>query len=491
MAENGKFAKKKSEFRYFFLDVLRTLTALIEEKDPFLRRHSQRVANNCANFCERFKIVDEDDIENIYYAGVLHDIGFITVPLEILQKPEPITEENMVWIKKHPVRGEKILAHLSYVKEILPIIRHHHEAIDGSGFPDGLKKDNIPLGARVVALFNHFDNLVFPRSSQKATSVVEALEMIMSNAGKLFDEKLIQNFLEFIAETSGKSEDYLQKKETASMKEVFAEIIHRFKTGKINPPVMPKIVREMQTVMKQVASTTEDIAQVVEKDPVISLRLISVANSPIYRGITEIRNVKSAIPRLGIKESLNIVMTIANKNLYETENIQCKILMDKLWVHALASAYGAKLIAQSVNHQDDEKLFLMGLTHDIGKILLLKAFSEVSKSNLLNIDEIAESIKEAHIGLGNMLLRRWGFEPEFLNVISHHEDMEFTEDTAKDILIVHLANIITRQIGFSLTDDETDAAETESAKILNMEPEAIEGIGQGIKKIIQDVAHLF
>lgn len=161
MAENGKSASK-SEIRYFFLDVLRTLTALIEEKDPFLRKHSQRVANNCANFCERFKIVDEDDIEKIYYAGVLHDIGFITVPLEILQKPDPITDENIVWIKKHPVRGEKILAHLSYVKEILPIIRHHHEAIDGSGYPDGLKKENIPLGARVVALFNHFDNLVFP-----------------------------------------------------------------------------------------------------------------------------------------------------------------------------------------------------------------------------------------------------------------------------------------------------------------------------------------
>ena len=192
MVDNVKSAGK-SELRYFFLDVLKTLAALIEEKDPFLRKHSQRVGNNCANFCERFKIVDEEDTEKIYYAGVLHDIGFITVPLEILQKPE-----NMVWIKKHPVRGEKILANLSYVKDILPMIRHHHEAIDGSGYPDGLKKDNIPLGARVIALFNHFDNLVFPRPSQQATSVVEALDEIMSNAGNLFDEELIQDFLFYI-----------------------------------------------------------------------------------------------------------------------------------------------------------------------------------------------------------------------------------------------------------------------------------------------------
>jgi putative nucleotidyltransferase with HDIG domain len=490
MADNG-ISPDGSELRYFFIDVLRTLTALIEEKEPHLKKHSQRVANNSANFCEKFKIFDDNDIEKIYYAGLLHDIGYITVPSDILKKSSSLTSEELVCKKKHTVRGEKILAELSYVKDILPIIRHHHEAIDGSGYPDGLEQDDIPLGAQIIALFNYFDNLVFPRSSQQATSVVQALEGIMNKAGKLFDEKLVQNFIEYITETSGMSEDYLQKKETASMKEVFAEIIHKFKTGKINPPVMPKIVREIQTIVKKTSSTTEDIAQVLEKEPVISLRLISVANSPIYRGITKISNIKSAIPRLGLKETLNIVMTIANKSLYETDYAQYKILMDKLWVHALASAYGAKLIAQKIENVDPDELFLMGLTHDIGKILLLKAFSEISKSNMLNLEEITLGIKEAHVGLGSILLKRWGFDTKFISVISHHEDFDFTEDTAKEVLVVHLANIVTRQIGFSLVEEEIVAADSESAQILGIEPDTIESIGQDIKMIIHDVAHLF
>jgi len=219
--------------------------------------------------------------------------------------------------------------------------------------------------------------------------------------------------------------------------------------------------------------------------------LISVANSPVYRGITEIRNVKTAIPRLGLKETLNIVMAIANKNLYETKNVKFKFLMDKLWVHALASAYGSKVIAKQLKLGDLEKYFLMGLTHDIGKILLLKAFSDVSKGRSLSMDAVEANIQEAHIGLGSMLLKRWGFDAEFINVINHHEDEEYSPDTVKEILVVHLANILTRQIGFSLFEEEIDFAEVQSAQILKLEPDKMEAIGEEVKTIISDVAHLF
>jgi len=278
------------------------------------------------------------------------------------------------------------------------------------------------------------------------------------------------------------------------MRGVFAEILNKFKAGKINPPVMLQVVREIQTVIKQPKSTPEELAQVIEKDPTISLRLISVSNSPVYRGITEINNVKTAIPRLGLKETLNIVLTIANKNLYETENVKYKILMDKLWVHTLACAYGSKLIAQTLKLDDLGKYFLMGLTHDIGKILLLKAFSEVSKGESLSIDTIEANLQGAHIGLGSMLLKRWGFKAEFINVITHHEDEEYSSDTVKEILVVHLSNMLTRNIGFSLFE-EVDLAEIQSAKILKLETEKIEAIGEEVKTIISDiisdVAHLF
>jgi len=480
-----------AEMRNFILEVVRTLVALLEEKDPFLRKHSERVANNCANFCEEYKILGAEDAELICFAGLLHDIGLVAVPLDMLQRSDPLSEQELVRIKRHPVSAEKILSNFSYLKATLPMVRHHHEAFDGSGYPDGIEADKIPLGARVLGLFNHFDNLVFPRFSGKKLSIENALEEINSRAGQLFDERLLKKFTAFIQANSGQSEDYLLKKETASMREIFTEILKKFSAGKINPPVMPQVVKEIQSVIKRPHSTAEDLSQVIEKDPVISLRLISVANSPIYRGVSEIQNVKSALPRLGLKETLNIVMAIANKSLYSTDKVQYKILMDKLWVHSLACAYGSKLISQHLKIGDSEKLFLMGLTHDIGKVLLLKAFTDASKDKQLNLSAVVANIQEAHLSLGSLLLKRWGFDDAFVNVLAHHEDKELSPETEKEILVVHLSNMLTRKISFSLIDDDIDFAELKSAQILKIAPETIDELGEQVKLIIADVAHLF
>jgi HD-like signal output (HDOD) protein len=141
--------------------------------------------------------------------------------------------------------------------------------------------------------------------------------------------------------------------------------------------------------------------------------------------------------------------------------------------------------------EDSEKFFLMGLTHDIGKILLLKAFTEVSKDKKLNMKAVTANIQEAHLALGSLLLKRWGFDEEFINVLTHHEDKELSPDTENEILVVHLANMKTRNIGFSLFDDEVDYAELRSAQILQIETETIESIGENVKQVIADVAHLF
>ena len=483
--------KNEAEFGEFVLGVVKTLVALAQAKDPFIKKHSERVANNCANFCEEFKMVGTEDIETVYFAGLLHDIGMVAIPQDLLKRSDSLTDEEMVLIKKHPVSGEEILGNLNYLKDVLPMVRHHHEAMDGSGYPDGLKKEDIPLVARVLGLFNYLDNLLFPRSPKTAMSIEDALVDINDKAGQQFDPDLLQNFIVFVESNSGKSPDYLEKKQINTMRTLFAEILSKFKSGQINPPVMPQVVREMQSVIKEPKSSPEDLARVLEKDPTISLRLIYIANSPIYRGITEIRDIKSAIPRLGLKETLNIVLAIAQKNLYETDNVHYKILMDKLWVHSLASAYASKLIAQTLKIDDKEKYFLMGLTHDIGKILLLKAFTAVSKRPSLNMDTIEANLQEAHIGLGSMLLKRWKFEDIFINVIAHHEDSEFSSNTVKEILVVHLANMLTRQIGFSLFEEDVDFAELPSATALKLQPEQIEGIGEEVKSIISDVAHLF
>ena len=483
--------RNEAEFKEFVFEIVGTLLALIEEKDPFLRKHSERVASNCANFCEEYGIIRKEDVETIYIAGLLHDIGIVSIPIDLLHRTAPLTEEEMIRIRRHPVSGEKILGNLFFLEDILPIVRHHHEAFDGSGYPDNLTGADIPLGARVLGLFNSLDNLIFPRASDQALSMEDALVEINGRAGQQFDQGLIQDFITFVESNAGKSEAYRLNQQTGTIRTLFVEILGKFKSGKINPPVMPQVVREMQTLIKQPNSMPEELAQVIERDPTISLRLVSIANSPVYRGMTKIHSVKASIPRLGLKETLNVVVAIANKSLYETKKVRFKILMDKLWVHALACAYGSKLIAQALKLNDVEKYFLMGLTHDVGKILLLKEFTETSEGSSLSIETIGANLQEAHIGMGRMLLKRWGFDAEFINVINHHDDTEFSPDTVKEILVVHLANMLTRRIGFSLFEHKVNVAELPSAVLLKLKPHKVEGIGEEVKSIISDVAHLF
>jgi putative nucleotidyltransferase with HDIG domain len=483
--------KSESEFKEWLFELVRTLDAIVEIKDPLLRNHSKRVANNCANFCEEFKLLKEDEIFILYFAGLLHDFGLIFSPDTLLREPEEQTDDEKVQMRKHPGVGEKILSNLSTFKDLLPMIRHHHEAIDGSGYPDGLSGDEIPLGARVICIFNELDTLIFPFSKAPALSSEEAVAEIKKGGGKQFDSNLMDRFVQFVESNSGESEDYLLKKGNAPIKEIFANIIQDFSAGKIVPPVMPQVVRDVQSVIKRADSTAEDVAAVIERDPVISLRLLSVSNSPVYRGIQEIRNIKEAIPRMGLIETLNLIIAIANKSMYETDQVQLRTLMDKLWVHSLACAYGSKLIAEHLKLDDSEKFFLMGLVHDIGKSLLLKAFTEIPKIKKVNFDLIQANIQQGHLSIGGVLLRRWGFEDIFIKVVTMHESPEFSPETEKEILIVHLANMLSRTIGYSLFEEEVDFNELDSAKFLQMDPDTLGQIGEEVKGIIQDVAHLF
>jgi putative nucleotidyltransferase with HDIG domain len=147
--------------------------------------------------------------------------------------------------------------------------------------------------------------------------------------------------------------------------------------------------------------------------------------------------------------------------------------------------------AHSCSEEEVKAIFFAGVLHDIGKALLLKAFTDISQSEFLNIDVVKDSLQEGHVSLGAGLLKRWGFGDEFITVISHHEDIEFNPKTGKELLVIHLANMLTRNIGYSLFDNEIDIAELESAKLLEIDAEALEKIGEEVKKIIRDLEDTF
>jgi len=179
------------------VDTLNSLVTTIEAKDPYTRHHSQRVTDYSISLAKLLSL-DDDQIEMLNFAGMLHDIGKIGVRDDILIKVEPLSEEEFETIKLHPTIGERIVEPLGLVPEEKAIIRHHHERYDGKGYPDGLKGEAIPLLARVVAVTDAFDAMTTTRSYRQALPVPTALGEMRRYAGTQFDPQIANVWVEAV-----------------------------------------------------------------------------------------------------------------------------------------------------------------------------------------------------------------------------------------------------------------------------------------------------
>ena len=486
--------KAHKELKTSHKELVRTLVTLIEEKDMLLKGHAERVAGSGVHFSRKLGF-NKNVIEKIYFAGLLHDLGKVYLPKKLLEAHQQ-NEADIKRLQQHPVFAEKILSNISMLKHILPIIRHHHEAFDGSGYPDGLKGDNIPIEAQILGLVNCFDNIMSAGSNGNNLSEQESIEKLAKKANRQFDAGLVNDFVLFKKETvAGLNEPVIneasneaEEKETkGGIREALFGIMQKYKNGEIELPVLPKIVQEIQSVIKNPVSTVDNLIRVIERDAAISIRLISIANSPIYRGADKYTTVREAVPRLGVKEIQNIISAIATKSLYETKSGHFKKLMEKLWFHALASGYCARAIAKNLMFGDGDKIFFMGLLHDVGKLPLLKSLSEVFSDNgSPNMEEVVSNVQAIHSSFGGIMLERWGFGKEYIEIAKQHNKEEFPDSTEKAVLIVSLANLLTRKLGYSLFENGADPSETAAAKRLELGPETLNTIFEKTEQIMQD-----
>jgi putative two-component system response regulator len=173
--------------------VLFSLAQSIEARDPYTSGHCERLAEMSTRLGEKLGLPDED-IKALRRAGTVHDIGKVVVPDAILLKPGPLSADETEMMRKHPVVGERICAPLRTFRQVLPIIRHHHERHDGSGYPDGLRGDEIPLTASILQLADVYDALTTDRPYRKASPSEVALQIMDDEASlgwwnrKLFDD---------------------------------------------------------------------------------------------------------------------------------------------------------------------------------------------------------------------------------------------------------------------------------------------------------------
>lgn len=177
-----------------YMQTIETLRYVVETRDSETRGHSERVSGFGAVLAGEMGLPLEQ-VEMIRIAGLFHDIGKIGVPDAILLKNGPLTGEEYMQIKKHPAEGEKILSTYTPFQQLLPIIRGHHERIDGAGYPDGLSGNEICMGARVIAVADSFDAMISNRTYRSGLSFERARDELIRGKGGQFDAQVVDALL--------------------------------------------------------------------------------------------------------------------------------------------------------------------------------------------------------------------------------------------------------------------------------------------------------
>lgn len=188
--ENAKLFKRTKEL---FIDSIKALASAVDAKDPYTNGHSERVTEYSLAIGKEMKL-SEEKLELLEYMGLLHDVGKIGIKDSILNKQAPLDNEEFDIMKTHPNIGSKILSSMKSLEIIIPGVKYHHEKFDGTGYCEGLKGEEIPLEARIIAVSDTYDAMTTDRPYRKGLSHKIAMEEINRFSNKQFDPEIVEYF---------------------------------------------------------------------------------------------------------------------------------------------------------------------------------------------------------------------------------------------------------------------------------------------------------
>ena len=190
-----KFNSEEIISQNHLIEMVTSLAGAIDAKDPYTKGHSTSVSRYAEALARAINL-PEEEVQKITLGGLLHDVGKIGIPENVLRKPGKLENDEWEIMKQHPVIGaEKVLAPNEALSHLIPIVKYHHEHIDGSGYPEHLKGDEIPLSARIVAVADTYHALISDRPYRKGMSVEKACEILQEGAGRLWDADLVRHFI--------------------------------------------------------------------------------------------------------------------------------------------------------------------------------------------------------------------------------------------------------------------------------------------------------
>ena len=185
------------------LSALKSVATAVNRRDTYASGHSERVAEYCENAARSLNLSD-DHSYLLSLSAWLHDLGTLSTPRYILRKPSALLHEEMEEVRVHPIKGAEMFAVEPGLAEVAKTIRHHHERFDGSGYPDGLAGEAIPLFSRIILVADAYEAMTHDRAYRRAVSPSEALDRLREGAGTQFDPAIVESFVTAIEQNKGK-----------------------------------------------------------------------------------------------------------------------------------------------------------------------------------------------------------------------------------------------------------------------------------------------
>jgi diguanylate cyclase (GGDEF)-like protein/putative nucleotidyltransferase with HDIG domain len=192
--KNAELQRGRDELQQLYTSTVKSLALAIDAKDRYTQEHIERVKGFAVAIAAQMGLVG-DELKAVETGAFLHDIGKLAVPEHILTKPGRLTDEEFAKVKAHPDMGARILEPVHFPFPVMPIVRHHHERWDGKGYPDGLKGEDIPLGARILAVADVYDALTSDRSYRPGWTHERAISHLREHSGSHFDPQVVDAFL--------------------------------------------------------------------------------------------------------------------------------------------------------------------------------------------------------------------------------------------------------------------------------------------------------
>jgi HD-GYP domain-containing protein (c-di-GMP phosphodiesterase class II)/CheY-like chemotaxis protein len=195
--KNDELNKTYEQLKMRYMDTIEALRQAVDAKDFYTRGHSDRVAYYAVKIGESLGLT-VSELETLRISGIFHDVGKIGTADDILLKTDRLNERELREIQKHPLKGARILSAVSMFKDVVPVVKCHHERIDGTGYPEGLRGDQIPLLARIISVADAFDAMMSDRLYRSKLNLEEARQQLISGAGTQFDKQVVEKFIELV-----------------------------------------------------------------------------------------------------------------------------------------------------------------------------------------------------------------------------------------------------------------------------------------------------